>query len=207
VSDGTERWLPVPGYETAYEVSDHGRVRSLDRRVPSGQGKTRIARGRILRPSLVHGHPAVSLGRVRKEYVHALVLQAFVGPAPDGMECCHGDGVRTNNHLSNLRWGTRLSNNLDAIRHGTHYNTSRVRCPRDHSLESPNLDPAHLRAGKRQCWACSLTLAWGWPRGLSPADEEWLVEAHRRYAEIAKFGAPIKYNRWTWNKRWWPELS
>ncbi len=38
---------------------------------------------------------------------------------PDGLEGCHGDRDPSNNHLSNLRWDTRVSNTEDAIRHGT----------------------------------------------------------------------------------------
>jgi len=52
--------------------------------------------------------------------VHVLVLTAFVGPCPAGMETLHEDGVRANNQLSNLRWGTRSENAKDKIRHGTH---------------------------------------------------------------------------------------
>lgn len=51
--------------------------------------------------------------------VHRLILEAFVGPCPDGMECCHGDGNPANNDISNLRWDTRRANTADAIRHGT----------------------------------------------------------------------------------------
>lgn len=52
-------------------------------------------------------------------YVHALVLEAFVGPCPDGMECCHNDGDATNNKLTNLRWDTPKANSEDARKHGT----------------------------------------------------------------------------------------
>lgn len=51
--------------------------------------------------------------------VHRLVLEAFVGPCPDGMECCHNDGDRSNNGLDNLRWDTHSENCQDASRHGT----------------------------------------------------------------------------------------
>jgi hypothetical protein len=51
--------------------------------------------------------------------VHRLVLEAFVGPCPEGMEGCHNDGNRLNNDLSNLRWGTRSDNRDDARKHGT----------------------------------------------------------------------------------------
>ena len=51
--------------------------------------------------------------------VHNLVLFAFVGPRQEGMEGCHNDGDRTNNHLKNLRWDTHSKNNHDKIKHGT----------------------------------------------------------------------------------------
>lgn len=48
--------------------------------------------------------------------VHRLVLEAFVGPCPEGMECRHfPDGTKKNNNLSNLRWGTRQENVDDNI--------------------------------------------------------------------------------------------
>jgi hypothetical protein len=57
--------------------------------------------------------------------VHQLVLIAFIGPCPEGMECRHLDGNKNNNNLTNLRWGTRSENQQDALRHGTHnYNHS-----------------------------------------------------------------------------------
>lgn len=53
-------------------------------------------------------------------YVHRLVLEAFIGPCPPGMECCHDpDRNPSNNALSNLRWGTRKANRDDSRRHGT----------------------------------------------------------------------------------------
>ncbi len=51
--------------------------------------------------------------------VHRLILEAFVGPRPGGLECCHWDGNPENNRLDNLRWDTPKSNALDSIRHGT----------------------------------------------------------------------------------------
>jgi HNH endonuclease len=57
--------------------------------------------------------------------VHRLVLEAFVGPCPEGMECRHLDGNRTNNRLDNLAWGTRIENHEDMKRHGTRPTGSR----------------------------------------------------------------------------------
>jgi hypothetical protein len=57
-------------------------------------------------------------GRRRACFAHVLILEAFAGPCPDGMECRHLDGNPTNNRLSNLVWGTRLENMADKDRHG-----------------------------------------------------------------------------------------
>lgn len=50
--------------------------------------------------------------------VARLVLTAFVGPCPEGLESCHCDGNRLNNRLDNLRWDTRQANIVDRDRHG-----------------------------------------------------------------------------------------
>jgi len=58
-------------------------------------------------------------GKRRRRYAHRLVLEAFVGPCPDGMECRHLDGNPQNNHVSNLRWDTHVNNVADRKLHGT----------------------------------------------------------------------------------------
>lgn len=109
-----EVWQCVPGFEGMYEVSSRGRVWSNRSR-------------RLLTLSVANtGYHQVNLrGSVR--HVHRLVLEAFVGPCPFGCEGCHGNGIRTDNRLENLRWGTRKENMQDASKHGT---TNRgERCP------------------------------------------------------------------------------
>lgn len=123
-----ERWLPVVGQEGKYEVSDQGRVRSLDtvqvysrRDQYSGTMITveRKRLGRVLRPApKLSGHVSVVLGRGNSRLVHALVLAAFVGPRPEGMESLHRNGNPADNRLENLRYGTRSENLLDAVEHG-----------------------------------------------------------------------------------------
>jgi len=54
---------------------------------------------------------------IKKEYIHRLVLETFVGPCPEGMECCHSNGIRNDNRLNNLRWGTKKENGKDKINH------------------------------------------------------------------------------------------
>jgi len=112
-----EKWLPVPGYEDLYEVSDLGRVRSLDRTgpAPRGVGK-RSHQGRILSPyPNKSGYSQVSLwssGKIRKRYVHRLVAIAHIGPPPNGemSEVNHLDFNRANNMVDNLHWATRKEN-------------------------------------------------------------------------------------------------
>jgi hypothetical protein len=106
-----ENWKPVVGFEGVYEVSDYGRVRS----VKTNQIKAYTKHVYDLRPFM-------NLWKENKQKVvrpHTLVLTAFVGPRPKGMECCHNDGNPWNNCLTNLRWDTPRNNQLDRIKHGT----------------------------------------------------------------------------------------
>lgn len=126
MTDPTERWLPVTGYEGLYEVSDLGRVRSLDRFVYDtyrGKPRRRAFRGRILKhidgPG---GYPVVGLskdGRERMRQVHRLVLDAFTGSRPLNLVSRHGPGGRADARLVNLRYGTPSENESDKVRDGT----------------------------------------------------------------------------------------
>lgn len=113
--ESEERWKPVLGWESWYEVSNMGRVR----RIAPNHGAI-LGRCKKLSPDKA-GYLCVSLNRPgvqERLSVHRLVLEAFVGLAPDGHECCHTDGNAMNNWLSNLRWGTPQDNADDRIRHG-----------------------------------------------------------------------------------------
>jgi len=117
----TETWKPIVGCEGFYEVSDMGRVRSLDRMVRGRPGVTRRHVGRIRKPVFISGYPAYSLsvgGLSKTRFAHRLVLEAFVGPCPDGMEACHHNDVKADPRLANLRWDTRKSNAADMVRNG-----------------------------------------------------------------------------------------
>lgn len=74
------------------------------------------------------GHLRISLYREGQEYktlIHRLVLETFIGPCPSGMEACHNNGNSGDNRLGNLRWDTRSNNIVDAIKHGTWFNTDK----------------------------------------------------------------------------------
>ena len=113
-----EQWRPIPDFEGRYEVSDHGRVRSLPRFVRRGNNGY-MQPGVMLKLSVgKRGYPMASIGRAERRPVHLYVLRAFVGPRPPGMETCHADDNKTNNRLSNLRWDTPKANRSDARRNG-----------------------------------------------------------------------------------------
>ena len=116
----TETWKPVVGFEGLYEISDFGRIKSLDRMIQR-RGHTKLLRGRLLTSSVNGaGHLQINLSNENKKSfkVHRLVLEAFTGPCPQGLECCHNDGNHVNNHIENLRWDTRSSNIMDRVDHG-----------------------------------------------------------------------------------------
>lgn len=115
-----EIWMDVRGYEGRYKVSNFGRVESQ----PNKRRRTAL----ILKQSAHKrtGHMIVNLtseenGKWKQKchWVHRLVLEAFEGPCPAGMEGCHNDGNPANNHLENLRWDTDKGNAADRPKHGT----------------------------------------------------------------------------------------
>ena len=102
-----EIWRPVVGYEGRYEVSNLGNLRSLKFRGVCGENLMKSSKN-------YNGYHVVSLGKERKQFrLHVLVLEAFVGPRPEGMQGCHRDNDKSNNSLSNLRWDTPKGNISD----------------------------------------------------------------------------------------------
>jgi hypothetical protein len=106
-----ELWVPIAGFEGRYEVSDQGRIRSVDHRVRCKNG-TRLVKGRVLRPAPHRrGHLMVMLGRGNNCDVHRAVAIAFHGsPGEKGMEVLHLNHNPADNRAENLRWGTRSEN-------------------------------------------------------------------------------------------------
>jgi len=127
--ESTEEWREIAGYPD-YMVSNLGRVYSLPRscRNHNGDNGRRACGGLILRGSTKKENGriervTVQLFRDEKKIqrpIHHLVLEAFVGKRPSGLEGCHNDGDPTNNRLDNLRWDSHVSNIMDCVKHGTH---------------------------------------------------------------------------------------
>ena len=125
----SEVWKSVPGFEGLYEVSDKGRVKSLER---VARGDIQLVPERIIKPAKAKrgGYDVVQLhkhGKRTLRTVHSLVAAAFIGPRPPGQDVCHRNDDRINN-LGDLRYDTRAGNIADAVRNGrtpkgvTHWN-------------------------------------------------------------------------------------
>lgn len=113
-----ETWKDIPEYEGCYQISDLGRVLSVARVTSDGKN----IKERFLTPrAQASGHLGVCLCRrgIPKQFrVHCLVLLAFIGPRPSGMEVRHLDGDPSNNQIWNLAYGTHSENARDTYAHG-----------------------------------------------------------------------------------------
>ena len=103
-----EIWRPIEGYEGLYEVSNTGRVRSVDRYVKSKGESYWLRKGKMLSPTKdKNGYLKVNLscnGKHNIIRVHRLVTEAFL-PNPDNLpEVNHKDEDKTNNNVDNLEW-------------------------------------------------------------------------------------------------------
>ncbi len=123
-----EIWKPISDFP-GYEVSDLGNIRSY--KVPGSSKPHPTPHLLKPRPNKYDNRLWVSLSRNGQSHslsVHRLVLTAFVGICPPGMECCHYDGNCHNNTLTNLRWATHSDNAIDNVRLGV--------CTGDNSSQS-----------------------------------------------------------------------
>jgi hypothetical protein len=132
-----EQWRAVVGYEGRYEVSDHGRVRSLRRRAYRYDFPR--VEPFVLRGAFGGGYLRVQFDR-RLRTIHLLVLEAFVGPCPEGCEGSHLNGNSTDNRLANLRWETHVQNVKRRSEHGTEARGDR---------NGTRLHPERLARGER----------------------------------------------------------
>ena len=111
-----EVWKSIKGYEGLYQVSNMGRVKSLERIITKRNGLKQSVQGRILKPIVGQdGYLLVNLydssGKRKSFYAHRLVCETFLDN-PENKPCVnHIDENKTNNVASNLEWCTYKENN------------------------------------------------------------------------------------------------
>ncbi|TNH21439.1 hypothetical protein FHG89_31620 [Micromonospora orduensis] len=135
-----EVWKAVPGYR-GYEVSNLGRVRSYRKQ---GRGTALRDKPRLLALKRDRdNYRVVDLCRIgekpKSKKVHRLVIEAFIGPIPEGMHVCHQNGRPFDNRLENLRVDTPAANQADREKHGTLVEGEKVHAARLSVLEVKQL--------------------------------------------------------------------
>lgn len=210
-----EEWRPVVGYEGLYEVSDAGRIRSLDREVPlrirlsdrpSGERRfsdgpkgTKQVQGRIISGDTMRGYHRCTLyahAKGSRKSVHRVVAEAFLpdpGPPPPigYWTVNHKDGNKANNRVSNLEWMSCAMNRYHAIHNGLHARGVRTRTAK---LE-PN-DVVEIRERYAQGHVSQMALARTF--GLDPSTVRAIVYGHSWKhvgGPIVKPGEVPRYDR------------
>lgn len=113
-----EIWLPVSELNNRYEISDYGRLRSVDTFDVWG----RIHRGRVLKQLLDRrGYPRMRVSvknKAKSVRIHRLVAKAFISNPSDLPQVNHKNGDKLNNHVSNLEWVDNTTNARHAVKTG-----------------------------------------------------------------------------------------
>ena len=115
-----EIWKDVEGFEGLYQVSNMGRIKSLDHYASNGI-KDILYKGRIIQQSLHNGYRIAHLcknNKVKTVNVHRIVALAFVPNPLNEPQVNHKDGNKANNDASNLEWCSQRENVIHGIKTG-----------------------------------------------------------------------------------------
>lgn len=116
-----EEWRDIKGYEGLYQVSNLGRVRSLDRKFIKSNGRMHSRKGKVLAPNTnPKGYFFVNISDINHKItptrIHRLVAEAFI-PNPNNLpQVNHIDEDKSNNSITNLEWCTNRYNTMYGTR-------------------------------------------------------------------------------------------
>lgn len=119
-----EVWKDIEGYEGLYQISNLGRVKSLERKIKRRNDRIQTVKERILKLNLnKEGYHTVKLhkkGKGKTYLVHRLVANTFITNPDNKLEVNHINGVKNDNNVNNLEWNTRKENMRHAVDNRLH---------------------------------------------------------------------------------------
>ena len=126
-----EVWKDIDGYEGSYQVSNSGKVRSLDREITKTNRHGNVQNFKLKGRELRHndngkGYLAVQLGRGNRRYVHRLVAEMFIDNPFELPSINHIDNNTKNNNVTNIEWVTHQENIQHKVRQGRQHKGERI---------------------------------------------------------------------------------
>lgn len=152
-----EIWKPIKGYKNVYEVSNLGRVRSVDRYLEqeswNGSKYSHTYKGKVLKQfKSKEGYMKVTLSYKYKlvpKTVHKLVAEAFLDNPNNYPVINHINGNKLDNSVNNLEWCTYEHNNKEAFRLGLNKPTWKgkigIECPNSKKINQYDLEDNFIR--------------------------------------------------------------
>lgn len=110
-----EIWKDIKGYEGLYQVSNLGRIKSLERYVNTNKNYELFIRERILKQTSNNGYMRVELNKDGKGIsylVHRLVAEAFLNDYNKCLQVNHKNGIKNDNNIGNLEMVTAKENQI-----------------------------------------------------------------------------------------------